>query len=32
MFESEWLEYKSNFHSRISEKYINRSTQIKNRL
>ena len=32
MFESEWLEYKSNFHSIISEKYINRSTQIKNRL
>lgn len=32
MFESEWLEYKSNVHSRISEKYINRSTQIKNRL
>ena len=32
MFESEWLEYKSNFHSKISEQYINRSIQIKNRL
>jgi|TARA_R110002153_G_scaffold239163_1_gene393632 hypothetical protein len=32
MFESEWLEYKSNFHTKISEKYQNRLTQLKNRL
>lgn len=32
MFESDWLEYKANFHSKISENYTNRSTQIKNRL
>tara|TARA_R110000744_G_scaffold317924_1_gene424498 strand:- start:27 stop:779 length:753 start_codon:yes stop_codon:yes gene_type:complete len=32
MFESEWLEYKSNFYSKISENYTNRLIQIKNRL
>jgi len=32
MFESDWLEYKANFHSKISENYTNRSIQIKNRL
>tara|TARA_R110002012_G_scaffold174634_1_gene339531 strand:+ start:416 stop:1168 length:753 start_codon:yes stop_codon:yes gene_type:complete len=32
MFESEWLQYKSNYHMKISEKYESRSVQLMNRL
>tara|TARA_R110001592_G_scaffold10504_7_gene54373 strand:- start:2798 stop:3580 length:783 start_codon:yes stop_codon:yes gene_type:complete len=32
MFESDWLQYKSDYHTLISDKYKNRSTQLMNRL
>tara|TARA_R110000744_G_scaffold33311_4_gene77708 strand:- start:970 stop:1722 length:753 start_codon:yes stop_codon:yes gene_type:complete len=32
MFESDWLQYKSEYHTKISERYKNRSTQLMNRL